>query len=163
MLTIQKEEGCPVALLPTYLAMVEGSIGSNQYRKLFVCGPTGVIDVIGDGDLACALFVSSMLYLCDLAVGGIHTTVDETVKDLETSGWYAVPEPCPGCVIVWASKLGSDGKRHRHIGIAVDSATAVSNSAEKRVPKMHGIRNLYVAGGEIRPIEAIYYHPILTK
>jgi hypothetical protein len=61
MLTIEKEEGFPVVLLPTYLAMAERSTGSNQYRRFLIRRPEGDEDVIGDGDLGCVSFVSSIL------------------------------------------------------------------------------------------------------
>ncbi len=86
MKTIHKEEGYPLAFFKTYFAMIQGSVGSNQYRHLYVQTVIGPRDVIENGDLACAYFVSSILTLFRLTKGRVHTTVNETIRDLEMSG-----------------------------------------------------------------------------
>jgi len=161
MKTILKEEGFPLDLFRTYLAMIVGSIRSNQYRSLYVCSPNGSKDVIGDGDLACAYFVSSILTLFGLMNDGIHTTVDETVHDLESSGWEKIQSPRPGCIVVWGKKFRSIGLGHRHIGFCVDADTAVSNDFASGSPRRHLLLEKDVSGQLIRPVESFYYHPEL--
>lgn len=163
MRSILKEEGYPLALLPTYLAMIDNSRWSRQYSRLYVETPGGPTDVIGDGDLACALFVSSILHIFDLIEGGVHTTVSETVSDLETSGWYRIEEARPGCVIVWAAKACTDGLMHRHIGFCLSDGVAVSNSSRTKCPIAHRLDMRDVNNQEPRAIEAPYFHRALER
>jgi hypothetical protein len=119
MESIIREEGYPVDLLCTYLAMIEGSINSRQYERVYVMRPDGPVDVTGRGNFSCAVFVSALLTLCTLTNGGVHTTVDETIRDMRASGWEEVTydQSYPGCILVWgAANVCSDGKLQRHIG-----------------------------------------------
>ncbi|MFZ2252819.1 MAG: hypothetical protein WAW13_01440 [Minisyncoccia bacterium] len=158
MKTILKEEGYPLTLLKTYLAMVAGSVGSKMFRKLYVTTPDGSNDVIGDGDLACAFYVSSMLSLCGLIHGGVHTTVTETIQDLVASGWVEINAPKSGAVVVWESQVGTDGAAHRHIGIALSNMIALSNVSKLRQPGLHDM-----GCGKHRSVEKVYFHPKLEN
>ena len=120
MHTILLEEGYPLARRETYLAMIKNSVGSRQYQELYVVTPQGLVDVIGNGDLACAYYVSSLLTLFGFLKGGVHTTVDETVQDLVQSAWKRTQELEEGAILVWESRLCSDNKPHRHIDFALD-------------------------------------------
>ena len=153
MKTILAEEGYSLSLIDTYLAQINGSVGSNQYRKLFITKPAGVQDVIDDGDLACAYFVSSILTLCNLMNGGVHTTVTATVADLDSSGWKQSKKLEVGSVVVWKPKLCEDGLLHRHIGFYIGNKMAVSNVAKLRTPAVH-----HVTYEGSRQLEAIYFH-----
>jgi hypothetical protein len=153
MRTIRTEEGYPLALRDTYLAMIRGSVGSNQYRKLYIKRPDGICDVIGDGDLACAYFISSILTLCRLLKGGVHTTVTSTINDLVASGWKEAQDFKEGSVVVWGPKLCTDGLLHRHIGFYIGEEKAVSNVARVRKPAIH-----HITYNDTREIEKIYFH-----
>lgn len=159
MQSILKEEGYPLALLKTYLAMVAGSSGSKMFRKLYVTTPDGDTEVIGDGDLACAFYVSSILTLCGLIQGGVHTTVTETIEDLVASGWIEIDTPKPGAVVVWESRVGTDGSVHRHVGFALSTLVAMSNVSELRQPGLHDMG----FGEKSRPVEKVYFHPKLAN
>lgn len=160
MNTILREEGYPLALRETYLAMIRNSVGSMQYRMLFVQTPRDIVDVIGNGDLACAFFVSSILMLCGLTKGGVHTTVDATVDDLEQSGWRRQDELLPeGSVLIWEPKLCSDNLRHRHIGFYVGDGMAISNSSEERSPALHRLCFNEFFEPPVRKVSAVYTHP----
>lgn len=162
MKTVLFEENHPVHIKETFLAMIEGSIGSKQYCYLYIDHPDGPKDVIGNGDLACALFVSSILTLCTLIEGGVHTTVDETVKDLKESGWIPAFEPCAGAIVVWSNKLSnSDKLMHRHIGLCINERHAVSTNPAKRSPQRHGIWSLKTHTGKKREVDEYYIHPDL--
>lgn len=161
--TVEKEEASPLAVLETFLAVVEGSVGTHQYRTLFVNKNGKLDDVIGNGDLACAFFVSSVLHMFNLIDNGVHTTVVFTTEDMLDSGWKMTDKPVPGAVVVWASKLSdTDGKTHRHIGICLDAEYAVSTDPKVRAPVKHGIKDLKLANGQQRPIEAYFVHPSLA-
>ncbi|HCJ45627.1 MAG: hypothetical protein COZ86_03720 [Candidatus Moranbacteria bacterium CG_4_8_14_3_um_filter_41_13] len=160
MKTVLSEEGYPCALFETYMAMVLGSIGSNQYRKLFVRLPDGSLrDVIDDGDLACAYFVSSILTLCGLTKNGVHTTVDETIRDLELSGWKRNFDQHVGNVVIWKQKVCSDGLLHRHIGFCVTGDEAVSNYAISGHPRRHPLLEKDIVGEYVREVEGYYSYP----
>ncbi|OIP58972.1 MAG: hypothetical protein CO143_01885 [Candidatus Moranbacteria bacterium CG_4_9_14_3_um_filter_45_14] len=163
MKTILKEEGYPLAFFKTYLAMILGSIGSNQYRHLYVDTVVGPRDVIENGDLACAYFVSSILTLCGLTTGGVHTTVDETICDLKSSGWKKIHSPRLGCVVVWGKKFRSRGLGHRHIGFYVGDDNVVSNDSVSGSPKLHRLFEKDDLGEFIRKVEAYYFHPRLES
>lgn len=160
MKTILTEEGYPVDFFQTYLTMILGSVDSDQYRKLYVRLPDGSSkDVIGDGDLACAYFVSSILTLCGLTKDGVHTTVDETILDLEASKWQRVEIPYVGCVVVWKKRHCTDGQFHRHIGFFVGNDEVVSNQAVSGRPKRHPLIERDVVGEILREVEAVYSYP----
>lgn len=163
MKTIPAEEEAPLALFETYMAMVLGSVGSDQYRKLYVRMPDGSLkDVIDDGDLACAYFVSSILTLCGLIRDGVHTTVDETVLDLEASGWRRIRTPRIGCVVVWDRHYSADRQRHqyhRHIGFFVGGDEVVSNHAISGRPKRHALIERDIVGEILREVESFYFYP----
>lgn len=163
MHSILQEEGRPLALLTSYMAMIRNSVGSHQYRKLFVEDSDREVDVIGNGDLACAFFVSALLSFFNLTKGGGHTTVDMTIADLLDSGGYEITKLCPGSIIVWARKLCTDGVQHRHIGFFIGDDQAISNDAKKRSPQRHHYTYGERFGHPVRKIEAIYFHPLLEK
>ncbi len=162
MHSILKEEGYPVALRSSLVAMVTGSIGSSQYLSLYVVkeqeGDRIQVDAIGNGRFACALYVSSLLDPFRLLSAGIHTNVAETEEDLLASGWYYVPEPISGSVIIWGPKLASDGKPHRHIGFSLGDERAVSTDGKTGQPTEHHITFGETDGRPTRPIEAIFFH-----
>lgn len=161
MKTVHLEEEHPVHLLETLLAMTVGSIGSKQYRCLYIDHPSGPIDVIGDGDLACAFFISSVLTLCNL-IDCVHTTVDEVIKDLIESGWVTTTKPKAGAVVIWAAKLsGSDNLMHRHIGLCINKFQAVSTNPQAKSPQLHGIWSLVDQSGKKREVVEYYIHPDL--
>lgn len=158
MKTILKEEGFPLALFESYLALINGSIGSHLFRVLYVRTPRGPHDVINNGDLACAYYVSSILTLCNLTQGGVHTTVTETILDLEHSGWRNIITPKPGAVVVWESKLCDDGAYHRHIGFVTSPKKAISNRPNQRHPASHHLTFGLKTSPSFRKIEALYFH-----
>lgn len=162
MKTIPAEEGYPLALLDTYLAMIQNSSECGMFRKLYVRTPDGLKEVIRDGDLACAYFVSSILTLFGL-VECVHTTVGATVADMVASGWVEIdknqPDAIqPGNVLVWEPKLCDDGLHHRHIGFAISASVGLSNVSEARQPGFHLIN----FGEKNRAIERIFTHPKLV-
>lgn len=107
-------------------------------------------DILRDGDLSCAFYVSSILKIFNL-IQEVHTTVTNTVKDLEASEWKKVVEPKIGCVLVWEAKLFENEEVHTHIGFYMGNNTAISNSEKYKVPKLH-----HVTWNNTRKIVAIY-------
>jgi hypothetical protein len=138
----------------TYLTMIENAPGTKMFRHFYLRHPDGSeFDAIGDGENACAFFVSSILRLFD-KVQGIHGTVDSTLRDLEQSGWTQVSQPQPGDVISWEPHHSPHGP-HGHIGFYLHDNQAVSTSTSQKAVASHDLHY----GHEQRQIIAVYRHP----
>lgn len=120
----------------TYLAVVRNSIGSNMFRNLYAEVDGEKTDILNNGELSCAYFVSSVLYLFKL-VDAVHATVSGTEKDLENSGWTEIEEPKAGAVLVWGEIDFGGGSLHRHIGFYTGDDKAVSNDYKTGTPQEH--------------------------
>ncbi len=150
-----------LALFRSYRAMIENSVGANLFRNLFFHINGEIIDVLDDGDLSCAMFVTSILHPFGL-IQEIHTTVNATIEDLEASGWHEISEPREGAIILWGFKKKDDGTqgKHRHVGFYIDQETAISNSSSERVPARHHPTYGTFPNGEVRrDIQVYYWHP----
>lgn len=135
------------------LAMIENAVGTHLYRNLYARVGKHKKDILNEGDLACAFFVSSVLTIFSL-INAPHATVDGTVRDMEACGWKRISKPKKGCVVVWAPKVDSNGELHKHIGFYIGDGKAVSNDTKKKSPRVHPYAN--------RPIEGLYWHPSLS-
>lgn len=152
---MREEEGRPL-LFETLMASIHNSVGSNQYRNMYMERYEGVIDVLNDGDLSCAYYVSSLLVPFGL-INRAHTWVKNTIHDLHSSGWEATKKLEPGSVLIWAERTGQSGIPHKHIGFYVGEGLAVSNSDQARSPQKHDAD----MGG--RHIELILDHYALKR
>ncbi|MBI2439184.1 MAG: hypothetical protein HYV45_01105 [Candidatus Moranbacteria bacterium] len=176
MHSIFEEEKRSLALLPSYLAMIEASVDSKMFRQLFVTEYDGShTDVIGNGDLACAFYVSALLHIFNLVKTGVHTTVDKTEWDMTVlSQWYLLPSNTVsvmrhhlsqmprGSVIIWGKKMCTDGLQHRHIGFYMGEKEAISNRPDQGSPQRHHYTfGENDDGSPVRPIEKVYFHPLL--
>ncbi len=134
----------------SYLAVIKNSVETKMFRNFYAKVNGKKRDIVREGELSCALFVSSLLTMFGL-IQRIHGTVDGTVFDLEKSGWKKVPSPKPGDVLVWEARL--QGKEiHKHIGFSIGRDQAVSNSSKKGVPVQHH----WLFGRIHRKVIAIY-------
>lgn len=115
----------------TLIALITGSIDGQTWRHLY---DTDSNDLLEDGDLSCAFFVSSILLTAGL-INSAHATVNGCRRDLQSSEWQLTESPRPGDVIVWPA--GANG--HQHIGFYLDASTAVSNSSTIRSPQRHSL------------------------
>jgi len=136
----------------TLLKLIENSIGSRLFRNnyFFVNGKSK--DILKDGKLSCAFYVSSTLYLLKL-IKDVHTTVRGTIKDMKESGWYEIKKPPKGAVILW----DKDKDGHYHLGFYWDKNKAISNVSSKKSPNFHPLNY------KRRKILAFYYHKELEK
>lgn len=152
-------------LLRSYLTLIDNSVGSLMFKNqyFFINGES--TDVLEDGDLSCAAYVSGILLLSNL-IQERHTTVVGTVADMENFGWYKITEPRKGAVILWDFKKldnGTQGK-HRHLGFYLDTENAISNDSETRHIKQHHLTYGHLPSGEPkRDILAYYWHPKLGE
>jgi hypothetical protein len=150
-------------IFPSYMAMIKNSVGSNLFRNRFFKINDVSIDVLDDGDLSCAMYVSSILLSLQL-IKEPHTTVIGTIADIEEMGWYKITEPKEGALILWGFKKLDDGTqgKHNHVGFYIDAETAISNSSPDRHIVRHHLTYGHLDSGEPRrDILAYYWHPKL--
>ncbi len=147
-----------------YLMLIENSVkGQNwMFRNFYIEKDGKELDSLEDGKNSCAVFVSSILVLCNELfnwIHGVHATVVSTQDDMIKSGWYEIKEPKPGAVLVWEKKMGHNGKMHSHIGFYMGNDKAVSNDSRGTgFPHKH-----HYTYNDTRKVENIYWHPNLDN
>jgi hypothetical protein len=147
-------------LFPTYLSLIEGAVGSAMFQHSYALVDGVEKDILEDGDLSCAFFVSSILTITRLSKE-IHATVSGTIRDIESFGWVNIDAPRVGAVLVWEPKEQARGP-HEHIGFCVSDTEAISNNWETQVPARHHITyGTNSDGSPVRNLTAIYWHPLL--
>ncbi|HPN67469.1 MAG TPA: peptidoglycan amidohydrolase family protein [bacterium] len=122
-----------------YLSAIINAVFSTQYRNLWVIDNEIKIDILQDGKLSCAVFVSSILKLFGL-IDEQRATVESAVIAMIKYGWQEIDvnDIQPGDVIVWNKRTGKDGETHGHIGFYVGEEKAISNSVKLRKIVQHG-------------------------
>ena len=142
-----------------YLTMIENAAkGQNwMFRNFYIEENGREKDVLENGGLSCAVFVSAILYL-NKVIQDVHAIVGSTTKDMIASGWYEIKDLRPGAVLIWENKLGhDDGKMHEHNGFYIGNDEAISNDSKGTgFPWKHH----YTYNGT-RKIEKIYWHSAL--
>ncbi len=151
METQQKQPAIVPLLLENYLHMAKASVDSPIFRNFYCLVDDEKQDILRDGDLSCAFFVSWILIPFKLLKES-HATVSGTIKDLANSGWTKIETPKPGAVLVWTPQQSGE-EIHAHVGFYLGDELAVSNDYKKRSPQIHPWNS--------RPIEEILWHPKL--
>ncbi|MCX6811189.1 MAG: hypothetical protein NT039_00640 [Candidatus Berkelbacteria bacterium] len=141
----------------SYLAAIKNSINTHLYRNFYAKVNNKREDIVKNGELSCAYFVSSILVIFSL-IEGIHLTVNGTEKDLKTSGWKKIKKPEIGCVLIWVSKKYKDGGAHRHMGFYIGKDKAISNDHQKGTPKIH-----HWTFNRGRKVESIFWNRELSS
>lgn len=142
-------------ILDSYIALIRNSVGSNMFRNFYAKIEGRKVDIMRDGGLSSALYVSSILTLFKF-IEGVHGTIDSTEKDLLKSGWKLVNEPKVGGVLIYeALPYNRDGihKNQRHIAFYIGNNEAISNNADERTPQKH-----HFSFRGRRKIEKIYWN-----
>ena len=120
----------------SYLKIIRNSVGSKIFRNFYVhTDEKGDFDALDNGNYSCAFFVSAILVIFN-KIGGIHGTVEATIKDLFESGWIEVDKPQPGDILAWEALFLPGGLRE-HIGFSLGNSRAISTSAKKKTPIEH--------------------------
>ena len=140
----------------TYIAVIKNSVGSKMFRNFYAKISGKKKDIMRNGDLSCAFFVSSVLVLSKLIKDG-HGTVNSTVEDMKKTGWKIIKKPKVGSVIVWEKITFGNGESNKHIGFYVGKNIAVSTNSNTGLIYEHH----YTFGGK-RKIEAIYWNDKLN-
>lgn len=124
----------------TYLALIKNSVRSKLFRNLFATINGKNEDILRDGDLSCAIYVTSILTL-SRRLDRPHATADGTVRALKEKGWTSIPfeKVKKGDVLVWEKKVDEKHEEHGHVGFFVGYKKAVSTSSEKRAPVKHDV------------------------
>lgn len=143
-----------------YLAMVKNAAaGENRmFRNIYALVDGVEKDILEDGNLSCAAFVSGVLAMHGL-IDRPHAAVAGTEKALEAAGWVVIPEPRAGAVLSWVSISYSDTRTHGHLGFFIGNERAVSNASNGvGVPREHH----WTYDGS-RTVERIWWHPSLDE
>jgi uncharacterized protein YycO len=147
-----------------YLTMIKNAASgeNNMFRSVFALVDGKEKDILNDGQLSCALVVSSILYLHKL-IGDIHTTVSGTEKDMLKNGWREIKELKEGAVLIWEPKSSKDDQIHGHAGFYIGNDEAISNASfDGGIPICHHYTYGQDENGQPkRKIEKIYWHPNL--
>ncbi len=145
----------------TYLKMIENSIGTKMFNSIIVkFKDTGKIkDVCKNGQLSCAAFVSSVLFLNNY-IRSPHATVKSIRKDFIKSNWKKVLQEDlkPGDVIIWEENDFGNGQTNQHIGFVLNKNQAVSTNWKKRKVLRHHITFGVIKNKPRRVIIEAYRH-----
>lgn len=121
------------------------------------------IDILQNGDLSCASYVSSILVLSGL-INAPHAMIFSTIKDMKANGWYEIEKLRPGAVILWNPVEIDNGNSHYHIGFCINGKTAISNRSSKKRVGRHPVIYSGLDKCNVKKnvtIAAIYWHPSL--
>lgn len=141
----------------TYLAMIKNSVGTKLFRNCYAVANGKKQDILRNGDLSCAIYVSTILTICQL-LDRPRTTVASTEAALKQCGWKRIDKPRAGAVIVWESRRGISGEQHFHIGFSLGGYQAVSNNSERGYPIIHHFTFGAVRGRPKRRIKSLYWN-----
>ncbi|MEF2175676.1 MAG: hypothetical protein V3575_04340, partial [Candidatus Absconditabacteria bacterium] len=140
--------------------IINNSVGSRIFKNAFFDDGKGqLVDVLDDGDLSCAYFVSSILNILGI-INSVHCTVKGTLQAMEKNGWTknefkSIEKVSIGSIILWENNFGKDGS-HYHIGFYIGDNLAVSNCSSQKAICKHPVDY----NGEAKVI-GIYYHSLL--
>lgn len=146
----------------TYLSVIKNSVGANLFRNFYALVNGEKRDILRNGELSCAFFVSSILRMFGL-IKEVHCTVDGTVKDLKKSGWRKIKKPKNGSILVWEAIKFPDGEVHEHIGFYIGGGRAISNSASMIKPTVHHYTFGESGGKPTRKITATFWHKVFNE
>ncbi len=127
-----------------YLTLIKNACGSQIWANGYALVNGRRKDIVQDGELSCAFFVSSILKIFDF-IKDLHFTVKGTEQDLKKSGWeiISVSSKMPkGSIIIWEKKLSPNKQskkweKHFHIGFYIGDEKAVSLWAYHNFPVIH--------------------------
>lgn len=150
-------------LFETYLTTIKASVGAEIFKHNFALVDGNKQDILKNGQLSCAFFVSFILNAFNLLPAeGLHTGVDGLVRDLLKSGWQLIDTPRIGAVLVWERIIQTDGEPHQHVGFYLGDDQAISNSSEQGTPAIHHVTyGTKSDGTPERKLIAIYWHDSL--
>ena len=140
-------------ILKNFIDCIRNSVGTRMFRSFYV----NDIDVLKNGDLSCAYYVSSIHLIFQL-IDKVHFTVSGTVFAMEKFGWYKIEEPQIGCVILWESVV--EGSEHQHIGFYAEDGQGISNRSSLGAVGEHALHYSGLDKGTEKKakVAAFYWH-----
>lgn len=133
-----------------------------MFRNFYIKQDGVEKDVLEDGGLSCASFVSSVLYLHNSLLDAINkphwvsstrARVASLLDDLAGNGWVEITELRPGAILKW-EKQSND-----HVGFCVSETEAISNDSQGAgFPHRH-----HITYNGSRKIEKILWHLALEN
>lgn len=145
-----KKKDIKLLFKDTYLAVIKNSCGSIMWSNNYALVKGTKYDLVDNGDLSCAFFVSSILKMFDL-ISGLHITTKGLEKDLIKSGWHRITVSSympSGSVLIWESKGG-----YKHSGFYFGQKRAISIWTYHNFPIIH-----HWTYNNSRKIIRAYYH-----
>ena len=146
--------------LKNLLLSIKNSIGTQIFRCYLDKEGN---DVLKNGDLSCAYYVSSILLLHGL-IDRSHFTVPGTIHSMLKAGWTEIKHQKIGCIVVWGS-VHQNGADHKHLGFFIGDGQAISNRSSLGMPGEHQLHysGLDKDGAKKKaPVLAYYWHPHLS-
>jgi len=158
-----KEQNLKLLIRDSYLKLIQNSIGAKVWRNFYAEVDGKKKDVLKNGELSCAFFVSFVLLIFGL-IKRVHFTVKGTIEDMGKSGWYEIKKLKPGAVLLWEKQKQAAGREHYHLGFILNDKQAISNRWEKKSPIVHHLTyGIKKDGSPARKIEKIFWHKKLEQ
>jgi hypothetical protein len=150
----------PILFLPkeSYIASIKNSENSNAFRNSYALVNGKKTDIMRNGELSCAFFVSTMLHNYNL-LKFVHANVDSTILEMERASWQTKSRPAIGDVLLWEAIRFPDGKMHRHLGFYLGKNIAISNHPARKVPHTHHWTFGKKGSNSYRAVERIFSPP----
>ena len=122
-----------------YLAVIKNSVDSKMFKHIYVLDDNQEKDILEDGKLSCAYYVSCILKIFNLIdqETSPHAAVNGLIKNIVNSGWEETKDLKIGNIILWDEKKYPSGKFHSHVGFYLGDDKAISNSGEDGHPIIH--------------------------
>lgn len=150
-------------VLPTYLSLIEASVGSTMFQHFWANVNGKKTDITRGGRVSCSFYVSSILKLFNLT-SEVQVTVNRLKRDMQESGWEEIKRPKKGCVVFWsakpadASRIKKDQGTYQpmvsHCGFFVGNGETVTNEGDKLMtPQRMALT--------YRPVESYWWHDAL--
>ena len=147
-----------------YLAMVRNTAQGENYMfcNLYAIVDDKEQDIVDGGALACAFFLSGILYMNKL-IKDMHANISGLERDLKESGWLEIAEPREGAMLIWESREPHKNRQWEptklHAGIYDGNDRAVSNGSNTTLmPEEH-----HFTYNNTRKIIRIWWHTTLDE
>lgn len=165
MSAIEREEEGELDYLQTIIAAAIGSVGSGEYRNVYIKRVDCVEDVTYDGEFACAISTTAIFHRFGLLTS-THTTVQGFEDEVRASpdSWIEIDEPRPGSIGILEGKRHLDGSvKNRHTFICVGDGMAVHNGFQDELwaPRLCEIESFTHHTDERRRAEVYFIHKAL--
>ncbi len=146
----------------TFLTMARKAIGITMFQNFYGAINGKSKDLVENGNLSCAFFVSALLHFFKL-INEPHLTVSGLQKDMELSNWRKVRQPKIGDILFWEPINFGSGAKHAHVGIFIGKNKAISNNSKTGKPAFHHFTFGTKTGKPKRRIVAIYRHHLINQ